>query len=146
MRTSLPLCLCAFLSLGAGIPDSPIDTLLPLIEQQESGGDPNALGDYIDPDGPGPRPAYPRAVGILQIHTIMVDECNRILGHREFTYADRFDTYASHRMFSIYSLHWAAHYSDYSLRGIAARWNGGPSGHTNPVALAYADRTLSNLK
>jgi hypothetical protein len=53
-----------------------IITILILIE---SGGKAGAIGD----DG--------RAVGVLQIHPVMVDEANRILGRREFTYQDRTD-------------------------------------------------------
>ena len=49
-------------------------------------GDPSAIGDGGD------------AVGVAQIHTEMVDECNRIMGEQVWTPADRFSPAKSREM------------------------------------------------
>ena len=75
----------------------------------ESGGDPAAIGDSG------------RAVGILQMWPIAVDEANRLAGRPLWTYADRRNAQLSLAMGSIILRH---HYS----RGVsdpvelAARW------------------------
>ena len=57
-----------------------------LIASIDTGGHPNP--DHALGDGG-------RAVGRLQMHEIMVDECNRILGYGAFTHKDRTDTQKS---------------------------------------------------
>jgi len=52
----------------------------------ESGGDPQAVGD----NG--------RAIGVLQIHEIMVDEANRLAGCQRWSYSDRSDAGQSRQM------------------------------------------------
>ena len=52
----------------------------------ESSGNPRAVGD----NG--------RAVGVLQIHEIMVDEANRLEGFQRFTYSDRKSAMQSRQM------------------------------------------------
>ena len=120
MRTSLALCACAFLSLAAGRADR-YQTLLPAIEQVESGGKSDAVGDGG------------KAVGILQIHPIMVEDCNRIVGEKRFTLADRLDPAKSREMFRIYS----DHYAKGNTEKAARNWNGGPNGHKKSATLAY---------
>ena len=61
----------------------------------ESGGDP-----YTKPGDGG------RAVGIGQIHTVMVDDCNRIIGRPQWRYTDRRDPAKSYEMFRTYALHY----------------------------------------
>ena len=143
------LCLCILLALYFGIalygsfrggldefystlktessPDLMRDVLLPAIEEVESGGDSSAVGA----DG---------EVGILQIRPIMVEEVNRILGFSEYSDKDRLDPTASRQMFIIYSMHWATHWEDNSLEGIARRWNGGPRGHLKKATEGYWDK------
>ena len=70
------------------------DDLLDAIEQVESGGDANAVGD----DG--------WAVGAYQIHKIYVRDTNRILGYDKFTYEDRWDRDKSREMTSIVIQHY----------------------------------------
>lgn len=103
------------------LPSPPVmdekDLLLWAIEQVESGGDPDAIGDGGD------------AVGILQIHGVMVDECNRIMGYREFHDLDRYSPEQSRRMFWCYTNYWAARSSfPDDPECISRRWNGGPRG------------------
>lgn len=121
MRTSLALCACAFLSLAAGRADR-YQTLLPAIEQVESGGKSDAVGDGG------------KAVGILQIHPIMVKDVNRILGEDRYTLADRLDPAKSREMFRVYSEHYSKGASD---EVIARRWNAGPKGDKKPATLTY---------
>ena len=128
MRVSLTLCACAFLSLAAGRADR-YARLLPAIEQVESGGKPDAVGDGG------------KAVGILQIHPILVRDVNRIAKEKrlgvKFTYADRLDPDKSRQMFRIYSDHYAKVRDDYTEEGAARRWNGGTDGHTQEETLGY---------
>lgn len=96
--------------------------LLPAIEHVESGGDASAVGDGG------------KAVGILQIHTVLVDDVNRIVGEKRFTYADRLDADKSREMFRVYSSHYSHDASD---EVTARRWNGGPKGDKKRATLAY---------
>lgn len=96
--------------------------LLPAIEQVESGGDPNAVGDKG------------KAVGILQIQPIMVRDCNRIVGECRWTMADRLDADKSRAMFRTYSNHYSRGAGD---EVVARRWNGGPAGHAKRETVAY---------
>lgn len=121
MRVSFALCACAFLSLAAGRADR-YQTLLPAIEQVESGGRADAVGDGG------------KAVGILQIHPIMVEDVNRIIGDTKYTLADRLDPAKSRDMFRIYSEHYSKGKSDEVL---ARRWNGGTRGERKSATLAY---------
>ena len=120
MRCSLVMCACAFLSLAAGKADR-YARLLPAIEQVESGGKSDAVGDGG------------KAVGILQIHPIMVKDVNRILGEERYTLADRLDPAKSREMFRVYS----DHYAKGDAEKAARCWNGGPGGHKKSATLAY---------
>lgn len=90
----------------------------------ESGGDPQAIGDGG------------RAVGILQIHPIMVRECNRLAGEERWTLADRQSPSESKNM--------AATFISYhrkrgkSWRSIAEGWNSGIPGR--PALPRYKEK------
>lgn len=99
--------------------------LLLAIEHVESGGNPNAVGDGG------------QAVGCLQIHPSMVDECNRIKGSKVFTLEDRKDRAKSIEMFWTYTNFWNKKTKDTSEQGMAQRWNGGPTGHKKSATLNY---------
>lgn len=60
----------------------------------ESSGETDAVGDGGD------------AVGILQIHSKVVDDCNRILGRNEFTLNDRLSQERSIMMFNVIQAHY----------------------------------------
>jgi len=98
--------------------------LLPLLISVESNGNPNAVGDSG------------QAIGILQIHPIMVKDVNRILGKEKYTLKDRYSPKKSKEMAVIYF----QHYSPIALNSdklstvdkvvvLARQWNAGPVGH-----------------
>lgn len=88
----------------------------------ESRGDLEAVGDGG------------AAVGVFQIHRIMVDDCNRIVGRQRWTYEDRRDPVKSLEMFCTYCRHyWPAGGPEQWARG----WNGGPQGPRKASTLAY---------
>lgn len=120
MKRMLALSACAFLALGAGKAD-PYRHLLPAIERVESSGKADAVGDGG------------KAVGILQIHPIMVADVNRILGEDRYALADRLDPAKSREMFRIYSDHYAKGDTEKSARN----WNGGPRGYRKAATLPY---------
>ena len=69
-----------------------------------------------------------RAIGYLQMHTIMVDEINRILGSKTYSYEDRWDREKSIEMFNVYQ----SYYNPGQNHEIACRiWNGGPKARFN---------------
>ena len=79
----------------------------------ESGGDPSKPGKNND-------------VGILQITPIMVEECNRIVGHNRWTLADRYDIVESYEMARTFYEH---HGDDWSVYKMARVWNQGIKGY-----------------
>lgn len=97
----------------------------------ESRGDPRAVGDGG------------LAVGIAQIHPILVQDVNRILGRQRYTLADRSSVIKSWEMFRIYSRF-------YHPRGTpeqwARAWNGGPSGPRKPSTLKYWHRVSTHFR
>ncbi len=105
--------------------------LLPAIEQVESGSDPAAIGDGG------------KAVGILQIHTVLVDDANRIAGERRWTYADRLDADKSRAMFRTYSDHYSRGKSD---EVVARRWNGGPRGDSKAATSGYWNKVRTQME
>lgn len=99
--------------------------LINALIQVESNGDPNEVGDKG------------KAVGVLQLHKVYVDDANRILGEDRYGYDDRKDPAKSIEMFLIVSDHYADHYQDWSDQGRARRHNGGPTGHLKDATLGY---------
>lgn len=79
----------------------------------ESGGDPNEVGDGG------------KAVGILQIHPIMVKECNRILGREEFILEDRKDKTKSIQMCSVFLSYQKSRHPEASYQRLGEVWNTG---------------------
>lgn len=100
----------------------------------ESDNNPNAIGD----DG--------KAVGILQIHEICVDDVNRILKSKgvakKYTYDDRYDVTKSTVICANYLMYYRDKYLDYvpftvmdDYEICARLWNGGYEGlKRNPSA------------
>ena len=115
------------------------DRLLSAIIAVESGGDPLAEGDYEDPV----RKLRPRAIGLLQIHKILVDDCARLAPGEHFTYADRLDPERSRRMFRVYQQH-------YNPTGDIERgariWVGGPDGWKQDSTLPYLARVRKAME
>ena len=110
--------------------------LIPILMQIESNNNPDAIGDNGD------------AVGILQIHEIMVDDVNRIIGTEVFDYDDRTDKNASIAMCRTYLKHYGR--NKVSLKNtkienlvvLGRMWNAGPKGHTKLCSLPYAKKIV----
>lgn len=104
--------------------------LLLAIIMVESSGNPNAVGD----NG--------LAVGILQIHSILVQDVNRIAG-TEYTPADRLDVDKSIQMFIIYTNHYTPCWTP---ELVAKRWNGGPRGERKQATERYWIKVQTEVK
>ena len=89
----------------------PYDALWAAVCEVESSGDAGAVGDGGD------------SVGIAQISTICVKDCNRIVGHQRWALADRLDPIKSRAMFDCYTNHYEP---DGSAEAICRLWNSGP--------------------
>ena len=104
--------------------------LVDAIGMVESGLDPNAIGD----NG--------KAVGILQIHKTYVDDVNRILGRKVFTYEDRKDVGKSYTMAFVYLNYYGRRYksitgNDPTPEVYARIHNGGPNGWKKDATKDY---------
>jgi len=97
----------------------------------ESGGDPNAVGD----NG--------QAVGVLQIHPIMVQDVNRILGEEKFSLDDRYNRQKSIVMCKVYFNHYG---KDKTTEQLARIWNGGPRGHKKESTKKYWKKVRRELE
>lgn len=103
------------------------ERLLSAIEQVESGGKADAMGDK------DPKTGEYRAMGSFQLWTIFVDDVNRIYGTK-YSYEDRKDRKKSYEM--------AKKYIEYYGKGAtieqkARIFNGGPKGDTKKSTLKY---------
>jgi soluble lytic murein transglycosylase-like protein len=95
----------------------------------ESNGNPRAVGDNS------------LAVGIAQIHPIMVREANRLAGTK-YTLKDRLDPVKSKAIFTIYVEHYG---KGKSLEYKARLWNGGPGGNSKTATIAYWKKIQKHL-
>ena len=121
-RTFLFLCLaCSALPVRAGLWEA--------VCAVESGGNPRAVGDKG------------KAVGIAQIHPIMVKDVNRFAGTK-YTLNDRFDPIKSKQMFTLYTEHYG---KGRSMEFKARLWNGGPKLATQRATLAYWRKIQKHL-
>ncbi len=140
----LVMCLTFGLIMEYERPDTPVeaiekttvDDLMDAIEQVESGGDVNAVGEAGE-------------LGCMQIRKIYVDDVNRILGHDKYTYGDRRDRAKSRKMTEIYIYHYAigiVYKVDDGLLEVMARiHNGGPNGYKKESTLAYWEKVKAVL-
>lgn len=87
-----------------------IDRLLPALIQVESGGEYRAVGDHG------------KAVGVLQIWPVMVQDVNRIAGTR-YTLSDRLNHAKSVEMARIFLRHYG---KSWTIEQAARHWNSGP--------------------
>ena len=121
-RTLLMLCLAvSALPARAGLWEA--------ICQVESGGNPRAVGDKG------------KAVGIAQIHPILVKDVNRFAGTK-YTLNDRLNPAKSKEMFTLYTEHYG---KGRSVQFKARLWNGGPQGAYKGATLAYWRKIQSKL-
>jgi len=99
----------------------------------ESNGVDNAIGDRG------------KAVGVLQIHKVCVDDVNRILGRPVFTYKDRLHRGRSIRMAMVYLTYWGKKYKrrtglEPTPEVFARIFNGGPRGASKNSTIKYAKK------
>lgn len=106
------------------------DRLFQAICQVESGNNPNAKGDGG------------KAIGIVQIHPIMVRDCNRLVGYERYTLADRLSPSHSREMFNVWRDHYCRGASD---EIVARRWNQGVGGKLNAASARYWIRVQKAL-
>jgi len=118
-----------------------LETIIPILIQIESGGDPNALGDFDSHD-------VPQAAGILQIHKICVRDVNRIYD-TTYTSQDRFSVEKSINICKLYLLH----YGNENRLGhkptpedLARIWNGGPNGWKKKSTLPYWEKCKTEIE
>lgn len=122
--------------LAGAVLGAPSNRLIRAIEQVESGGDTQAIGDGGS------------AVGCLQIHPEVVTEVNRI--NNQFTLEDRYSRVKSYAMARIYLNCWGEFYKHRSgekpTDEIYARiWNGGPRGYLNPNTKRYWEKVKKEM-
>ena len=120
----------------AALPVFSIDDLLDAIEQVESNGNPNAIGD----DG--------NAIGSFQIWESYVDDVNRILGKKKYSYQDRLDSCLSRQMTKTYISHYAIekrlHHKP-THQDMARIHNGGPNGYRKKSTEIYWGKIKKEL-
>jgi hypothetical protein len=119
--------------MAAPIMAADFNDLLDAIEQVESGGNKNAVGD----NG--------RAIGSFQLWKIYVDDVCRISG-KKFCYADRLSREKSREMVKIYLEFYG---KNKSFEAMARIHNGGPNGWRNPKTVKYwykVKKLLENKK
>ncbi len=81
------------------------------------------------------------AVGPFQIHKILVDDVNQILGEQKFAYEDRNALDKSREMARIYLYHYGLRVYEkwgiWYIWWLCQIWNGGPLGYEKHSTLAY---------
>jgi len=107
------------------------DRLIQALIHVESNGSPNAVGD----NG--------KAVGVLQIHPIMVRDCNRITKRNKYSLGDRYSVVKSIEMFNVWRKHYCKGSSD---EVIARKWNGGQKGHRMKATVKYWKKVKTYLE
>lgn len=140
MKTSLYVAVVSVLLAVASfaraeVPDA---ALFQAISEVESHGNPKAVNAAED------------AVGLVQIRKICVDDVNRILRHKKYTYADRYDPARSREMFDVYLNYYREntlrrHGKPESYENLARLWNGGPGNWQTPDAGRYWQRVKREM-
>jgi len=110
-----------------------LDKLISALIIVESNGKEDAIGD----NG--------LAVGILQIHPIMVHEANRILRKEVYNYEDRKNKQKSIEIAKIYFQSRLKYNNTFSYEELARQWNGGPSGHLKDLTIQYWNKVKAIL-
>lgn len=106
------------------------DAVLNAISEIESKGIP----DVVSKNG--------KYVGILQISTVLVDECNRLVGEKRFTYDHRLDVEKSYEMFFIIQRHYN---KENDIEKAIRLWNGGPK-YSIQKTEAYYQKVLKVMR
>lgn len=106
------------------------DAVLNAISEIESKGIP----DIVSKNG--------KYVGILQISTVLVDECNRLVGEKRFTYDHRLDVEKSYEMFFIIQRYYN---KENDIEKAIRLWNGGPK-YSIQKTEAYYQKVLKVMR
>jgi hypothetical protein len=106
------------------------DAVLNAISEIESKGIP----DIVSKNG--------KYVGILQISTVLVDECNRLVGEKRFTYDHRLDVGKSYEMFFIIQRYYN---KENDIEKAIRLWNGGPK-YSIQKTEAYYQKVLKVMR
>lgn len=138
IKTAIAVVLLTVFPIGGRASDkSPLPTATPeqaklidAIVQVESKGKADAVGDNGN------------AVGILQIHKILVDDVNRILGEDKYSYEDRYDAIKSRQMFVVYTTHYTP---SWDPEKVSRRWVSGPKGDSKKCSVPYWNRVRAIL-
>ena len=116
------------------------DVLLDALSVVESNNNPKAGGDFG------------KAIGILQIWPVFVDDVNRILGKNVYTYKDRWCPVKSREMAKIYLSHYATGRRlgrTPTFEDMAAMYCAGPNGwqqKDEPKVKRYIEKVKKVLK
>lgn len=91
-----------------------------------------------------------KAVGLLQLHKIYVDDVNRILGVKKYYYADRWNPQKSVEMTVVYLKHYGRRYERItgkkaSYEVLARIHNGGPDGWKKSKTSEYWCKVQKHL-
>ena len=121
-------------STGLAVSQTVSPSLLDAIRQVESSGNRHAVGDGG------------KAVGAYQLHKVYVDDVNRILGKKTYTYDDRTNEAKSREMTRIYLTHYAKLYKLKDPIQISRLHNGGSTGHKKQATLKYAQKIRKVMK
>lgn len=114
-----------------------IQLLIPLLMVIESNNNPKAIGDNGD------------AVGILQIHEIVIDDVNRIY-KKNYRYEDRLSPFKSKEICVLYLTYYGSVYQrktgmEPTMEVLAKIWNGGEYGYKKEKTQNYWNR-INELK
>lgn len=91
-----------------------------------------------------------KAIGCAQIHKVCVDDVNRILCKKVYTYEDRKSPEKSKEIMKIYLSYYGARYEKLTGKKATAEvlakiWNGGPNGWKKEATITYARKVLKRL-
>ena len=122
-----------FLALAYSLPTSAAEVtadLVNAIATVESGGDSKAIGDGG------------KALGMFQLHKVYVQDVNRILKRKAYTYEDRMNPKKSREMTIVYLKYYGWVYESKTgkpatLEVLARIHNGGPNGWAKPATEKY---------
>lgn len=114
------------------------ENLIKAICKVESDFDSHKIGD----DG--------KALGIGQIHKVCIDDVNRILGYKCYSYDDRKNVIKSKQIMRVYLSYYGARYEKLTKKKATSTilcriWNGGPDGYKKTATLAYARKVSKYL-
>lgn len=90
-----------------------------------------------------------KAVGTYQLHKIFVDDVNRIIGSKKYSYADRLNPTKSREMVKIYLQHYATQKRlchKPTCEDMARIINGGPNGYKKKSTVKYWSKVKKILE